>query len=259
MALTAFALILGGTIVGALVRSRLPEHHLTGDSKEVIRLATALVATLTALVLALLFAATRASFEHTSASVSRLATDISELDDVLEEYGPEGTAIRKQLRNEMGPLIDTMWRDDAIAAGRAVPGRPKHNSGALSMLRDLLPRTPAQASLHARALQISTDIQQTRLGLFAQPPELGLHALHGRACPVDGVSLHHLQHVGQAQPDIGHRALRLHPVGLRGDLPHPGARPAVRRVDAGVQRQPARGPDTALRIARVNVHDPGQI
>ena len=87
MALTAFALILGGTIVGALVRSRLPEHHLTGNSKEVIRLATALVATLTALVLALLFAATRASFEHTSASVSRLATDISELDDVLECTG----------------------------------------------------------------------------------------------------------------------------------------------------------------------------
>ena len=172
MATTAFALILVGTILGAIVRSKLPEHHLTGDSKEVIRLATALVATLTALVLALLFAATRASFEHTSASVSRLATDISELDELLEEYGPEGTAIRKQLRYEIGPLIDAMWRDDAIAAGRAVPAtRPKHNSGALSMLRDLQPRTPAQASLQARALQIGTDIQQTRLGLLAQPPD----------------------------------------------------------------------------------------
>jgi uncharacterized membrane protein YbhN (UPF0104 family) len=77
MACAAFGLILGGAILGAIVRSRLPEHHLTGDSKEVIRLATALVATLTALVLALLFAATRASFEHTSASVSRLATTFS--------------------------------------------------------------------------------------------------------------------------------------------------------------------------------------
>jgi len=171
MAGSAFALILAGTILGAIVRSRLPEHHLTGDSKEVIRLATALVATLTALVLALLFAATRASFEHTSASVSRLATDISELDDVLEEYGPAGTAIRKQLRNEIGPLIDAMWRDDALAAGRTVPARPKHNSSALAMVHDLQPKTPGQASLHARALQISTDIQQTRLSLFARPPD----------------------------------------------------------------------------------------
>ena len=49
MAGSAFALILAGTILGAIVRSRLPEHHLTGDSKEVIRLATALVALLLAL------------------------------------------------------------------------------------------------------------------------------------------------------------------------------------------------------------------
>ena len=69
----AFALIATSTIIGTLVRSRMPEHHLTGDSKEVIRLATALVATLTGLVLALMFASTRTSFEHTSASVSRLA------------------------------------------------------------------------------------------------------------------------------------------------------------------------------------------
>ena len=171
MAATAFGLIMAGTFVGMIVRSRLPEHHLTGDSKEVIRLATALVATLTALVLALMFAATRASFEHTSASVSRLATDISELDDVLDEYGPEGVAIRKQLRSEIGPLIDTMWRDDAVAAGRTVPARPKHNSSALAMVRDLQPKTPTQASLQTRALQIGTDIQQTRLSLFAQAPD----------------------------------------------------------------------------------------
>src|SRR5580704_4985585 len=203
MSASAFALILGGAIAGAVVRSKLPEHHLTGDSKEVIRLSTALVATLTALVLALMFAATRASFEHTAASISRLATDISELDDVLEEYGPEAVPIRKQLREEMGPLIDAMWREDAIAAGRVAPGRAKHNSTALAMVRDLQPRTPGQASLHARALQISTDIQQTRLGLFAQPPDSVSTPVHGRVDSVDDVPVHHLQHVGQAQPNPG--------------------------------------------------------
>src|SRR3981189_2186115 len=103
MAGSAFALILAGTILGAIVRSRLPEHHLTGDSKEVIRLATALVATLTGLVLALMFAATRTSFEHTSAAVSRLAVSFTELDEVLEDYGPEALPIRKQLRVDLGP------------------------------------------------------------------------------------------------------------------------------------------------------------
>jgi hypothetical protein len=167
----AFALILGSTILGAVTRAMLPEHHLTGDSKDVIRLATALVATLTALVLALLFAGTRASFEHTSTSVSRLAADISELDQVLEEYGPEALRIRQQLRSEMSPLIDSIWRDDAAAAGRPVPTRRAHNSSALYLVRELQPRTPVQASLQARALQIGTDISQTRLSLFAQPPD----------------------------------------------------------------------------------------
>jgi hypothetical protein len=171
MAGTAFALIMAGTFLGMIVRSRLPEHHLTGDSKEVIRLSTALVATLTAVVLALLFAATRTSFEHTSSSVSRLAADISELDEILEEYGPDAVPVRQQLRKELGPLMDSIWRDDAVAAGRPIPSRTSHTTGALAMLRDLQPKTAAQTSLLARALQIGTDISQTRLLLFAQPPD----------------------------------------------------------------------------------------
>ena len=90
-ATVAFLLILGSAIVGTLVRGRLPEHHLTGDSKDVIRLATALVATLTGLVLALMFAATRTSFEHTSAAISRLAVDFIDLDEHLNLLGPRGS------------------------------------------------------------------------------------------------------------------------------------------------------------------------
>lgn len=171
IATTAFCLILAGTMLGMWARSKLPEHHLTGDSKEVIRLATALVGTLTAVVLALLFAATRTSFEHTSSSVSRLAADISELDEILDEYGPDAAPIRRQLRAEMGPLMDSIWRDDAVAAGRLIPSRTSHSQGALYMVRELQPKTFVQTSLQTRALQIVTDIAQTRLLLFAQPPD----------------------------------------------------------------------------------------
>lgn len=167
----AFVLILGGTLIGTLVRGRMPEHHLTGDSKEVIRLATALVATLTGLVLALMFASTRTSFEHTSASVSRLAVDFAELDEILEDYGPDAAPIRRQLRADVGPVIDSIWQEDALAAGRQPPSRKSHGAGALSMIRELQPKTPIQAAIQARALQISGDISQMRLGLLAQPPD----------------------------------------------------------------------------------------
>jgi hypothetical protein len=38
-------------------------------------------------------------------------------------------------------------------------------------LRQLDPKTPVQSSLQARALQVSVDVDQTRLTLFAQPDD----------------------------------------------------------------------------------------
>jgi hypothetical protein len=170
-AATAFALILAGTLTGTLVRAKMPEHHLTGDSKEVIRLATALVGTLTGLVLALMFAATRASFEHTSAAVSRIAVSFTELDEVLDDYGAAAASIRKQLRADLQPLMDSIWQDDAVAAGRPPISRRSHATSVQTMVRELQPQNPSQASLQARALQITSDISQTRLALLAQPPD----------------------------------------------------------------------------------------
>jgi len=170
-AVIAFALIVTCTIAGTVVRAKMPEHHLTGDSKEVIRLATALVATLTGLVLALMFASTRTTFEHTSAAVSRLAVSLTELDEVLEDYGPPGLPIRRTLRTDLQPLIDSIWQDDAVAAGRPPVSRRSHATSALAMIRELQPANPVQASLQARAVQIATDISQTRLVLMSQPPD----------------------------------------------------------------------------------------
>ena len=122
----------------------MPEHHLTGDWKEVIRLATALVATLTGLVLALMFASTRTTFEHTSAAVSRLAVSLTELDEVLEDYGPPALPIRKTLRTDLQPLIELIWQDDAVAAGRPPVSRRSHATSALAMIRELQPANPVR-------------------------------------------------------------------------------------------------------------------
>ena len=116
-AATAFGLILASTIAAALVRTRLPEHHLTGDSKDVIKLAIALIATMSALVLALLFASTRTSFERTSGYVSRVTADIVEIDRLLKHYGPEAAPVRAALRTEIDPMIDSIWRDAAARRG----------------------------------------------------------------------------------------------------------------------------------------------
>ena len=171
MAALAFAMILASMLLGTYLRTKLPEHHLSGESKDVIRLGTALIATMSAVVLALLFASVRTSYELTSSYVSRVTADITELDLLLEEYGPEATPARKALRDSIDPLIDSIWQEDAPAAGKQLSTLNPHGASALYMIRQLKPQNDIQNSLQAHALQVSADLSQVRLVLLAQPAD----------------------------------------------------------------------------------------
>jgi hypothetical protein len=162
----AFGLILLSIILGVVLRSRLPEADLGGDSKDVIRLATALIGTMSAVVLALLFASTRTSYETTNASVSHLTARIIELDHVLKEYGPEGEALRATLRQDVVAMIDSIWREDANLPTTTAP-----DVAVLRKVRQLAPANPQQASLQASGLAAGTDVEKIRLTLLAQPPD----------------------------------------------------------------------------------------
>lgn len=162
-----FALIFGGTLLGMLLRSKLPQHHLSSESKEVVRLATALVGTLAALVLGLLVASTRSSYEQTSSQISRMIVDAVVLDWLLAEYGPDATPLRQALRETIGSMADSIWRADARSDGPFVVNGASET--AYYRIQELVPHSPVQRSLQARAVQIATDLAQTRLLLFAQP------------------------------------------------------------------------------------------
>jgi hypothetical protein len=166
VALIAFGLILLSIILGVVLRSWLPEADLGGDSKDVIRLATALIGTMSAVVLALLFASTRTSYETTNASVSHLTARIVELDHVLKEYGPEGEALRATLRQDVVAMIDSIWREDANLPTPTAP-----DVVVLRKVRQLVPASPQQASLQASGLAAGTDVEKIRLTLLAQPPD----------------------------------------------------------------------------------------
>lgn len=160
------------SILGGLhLRSKLPEAHLSGDSKEVIRLATALIGTMAAVVLALLFASTRSSYEETNSSVARLTAGVIELDQLLAAYGgPDSPILRKALRNDVTLTINAIWRDDS-PGGSELLEPVIHQETVLYKLRQLTPATPAERALHLRAIEVGTSVDQTRLALFAQPPD----------------------------------------------------------------------------------------
>jgi hypothetical protein len=66
MPVIAFACVLGGTLFGMFLRNRLPEHHLSAATKDVVRLGTGLIGTIARLVLEMLIAswAGHAAFSH---------------------------------------------------------------------------------------------------------------------------------------------------------------------------------------------------
>jgi hypothetical protein len=61
-----FANVIGGAMFGIFIRATLPQHHLSADSKDVVKLGMGLVATLSALVLGLLIASAKGSYDAQS-------------------------------------------------------------------------------------------------------------------------------------------------------------------------------------------------
>jgi len=84
-----FACVFGGAMLGMLLRSVVPEHHLSADSKDIVKLGMGLIATMSALVLALLIASAKTSHDTQNGEVIQIAAGFIQLDRVLAHYGPE--------------------------------------------------------------------------------------------------------------------------------------------------------------------------
>jgi Protein of unknown function (DUF4239) len=162
-----FVLTLGGILVGALLRRTLPKHHLSKDSQDVVRLGVGLIATIAALVLGLLIAAAKSSFDTQSTQVTQITADIILLDNLLAQYGPEGRPIREEIRSIIDPFADRLWREREASAAKPFEFDASSEKTYLE-IQALSPQNDLQRSLQTRAAQLSTDLVQTRLILFAE-------------------------------------------------------------------------------------------
>jgi len=162
-----FALTLGGIVLGGLLRTTLPQHHLSKDSQDVVRLGVGLIATIAALVLGLLIAAAKGSFDTQSGQVKQITADIILLDALLEQYGPDALPIRSEMRKVIGPFADRLWHETPAAATAPFAMNASAESVYIA-IQALSPRNDLQRSLQSRAAQVSTDLAQTRLLLFVE-------------------------------------------------------------------------------------------
>ncbi len=83
ISLIVFACVFGGAVLGMLLRAYLPEHHLSSETQDVVKLGMGLIATMAALVLSLLVASTKTSYDSQREELSQLSSNVVLLDRVL--------------------------------------------------------------------------------------------------------------------------------------------------------------------------------
>src|SRR5262249_33074533 len=169
ISLIVFACVLGGGLVALFGKRALPEHHLSADSKDFVKLGMGMIATLTALVLGLLIATAKGAYDGQSSEVAELSAKVILLDRALAKYGPETKEARDLLRTAVAAILERLWPEDGARPANLAPGEARAAMEAMyDKVAELSPQNDAQRALKARALDIMADIAQARLRLFAR-------------------------------------------------------------------------------------------
>ncbi len=144
------------TAIGMWMRSRLPDHHLSTESKEAIRLATAVVGTLSALALGLLIASAKTAYDNADLELKSSVAHVVLLDRLLAHYGPETDGTRVLLKQIIEKRLKRGWTvDNSDQASGNSTGEFQDIEAVQDDLRALKPQTDPQRLLQARALEVS--------------------------------------------------------------------------------------------------------
>jgi hypothetical protein len=157
-----FVCIFGAGLLGMLLRSALPDHHLTSDSKDAVKVGMGLVGTMAALVLGLLVASAKGSYDTQGAALTQLAANVAVLDRILSHYGPETKEARELLRRGVAGFIDSRW---SKAGASSAPGSSEI---VYEKIQELAPKDDRQRALQAQALSTAMSLGQTRWLMYEQ-------------------------------------------------------------------------------------------
>jgi hypothetical protein len=164
-----FACIFGGALVAMFLKPALPEHHLSSDSKDIVKTGMGVIATLAALVLGLLIATAKGAYDTQNSAVKDLAADVLVLDRVLAMYGSDTKEARDLLRSAVESSLDTIWPEGGAQPASLSPGAARTAGDAMyQKIAGLKPENDAQSALKARALDITNELLKARLGLYAR-------------------------------------------------------------------------------------------
>jgi Protein of unknown function (DUF4239) len=167
MSVTLFVALVGAAFLGRRVRRYLPEDHLSADSKDAVKLAMGLVATMTALVLGLLVSSAKGTYDTARSDVIQMAAKVAFLDRVLALYGPEAAEARGELRVAVADAVRRIWSTDPGRAAQLAPNQQAGDAFYIAIQR-LSPHDDAQRTLRGQVTTLMVDLGQIRSLLVAQ-------------------------------------------------------------------------------------------
>lgn len=155
------ACLLGAVWIGLRLRRSLPEDHLSADSKDAVKLAMGLVATMSALLLGLLVNSSKNSYDITRAQVMQRASKFAFLDRLLTIYGPQAAGLRRDLH---ALIEEATWRTWPDGAGLSAESKPKRQNGDAfyAALLRLESRDDAERAVKAQAVSVTIELGQLR-------------------------------------------------------------------------------------------------
>src|SRR6516165_12289061 len=155
----AFALVFGGALLGAFLGARLPKHHLHEENKEVVRLAMALVGTLTGITLGLLIGSAKTYYDTQSNELTQVSANVALLGQLLQYYGPEANGAHESLRLAVERVLAENWPKE-----RARNWQPTPKAGRIQevyeQLRTLAPKDEEHRMMQSEALALLKNLAQ---------------------------------------------------------------------------------------------------
>lgn len=165
--LIVFACVFSAAVAGIMFSAVLPKSHLSVESKDVVKVAIGLVATMTALLLGLLVASAKGSFDSQQNRVIQIAAKAAFLDRVLTKSGPGSDDARVQLRGEIEQMIDRIWPAESTRSAQLAPFAAGGDK-MFAAINNISAQNEEQKAAKAMALKTALDIGELNSELFAK-------------------------------------------------------------------------------------------
>jgi len=161
IAVVVFVCLAGAVALGMTMSRRLAAHHLSSESRDTVKLALGLVATLAALLLGLLVSSAKGTFDAEREQVNALAAKIATLDRVLALYGAEADGARAELRVVIEGAIAQIWPTKE-GARSDLSFDPQRGEAIFRSIASLNPTSSLQSDLKSRATGLAFELIEGR-------------------------------------------------------------------------------------------------